>query len=151
MPADRSQVVERAEFLLDYVKEGGGSPAFIHLADAHDVYAAIQAIPELARQLEQVEAERDENLDAYTQQRKRAENAEAERDRYRKALRAEWFAKLPDLDYEVDDPERPNQTRWAWQLHPWFDLLGLTADECFSALHPQEGALPEQSEEEAHG
>lgn len=49
------------------------------------------------------------------------------------AMRAYWFEHiLADLDYEA--PELVGDKRWAWQQHPWYDLLGLTYDECVTAL-----------------
>src|SRR5262245_31280817 len=50
----------------------------------------------------------------------------------REALRAEFFKQLPDMDYEVDG--LLGGRAWAWEIHPWFRLLGLSDSECYSAL-----------------
>jgi hypothetical protein len=36
------------------------------------------------------------------------------------------------MDYEVDGIL--GGVAWAWEVHPWFKLLGLTDSECFAAL-----------------
>lgn len=87
-----------------------------------------EAYMDALRELEAVDLELadaqdriDELALALAAERRRAAELEA-------ALRERFFSELPEYDYERYDGI------WGWHEHPWFELLGLTDEECQAAL-----------------